>query len=453
MKKKSIFGAALALAIMGGALTACSTTNATSPIMLYSAQPAIAYSTVATQRTASDHNLANVKGQLGNFTVLEAPWQTDEVPASAMSPEEAAAIAESYIYDVFGKSIDGMYVMMSYSDCWQRPDAGRWIGLVSLTQPNTTRDTYAISPGPDDTIFTFTVDSVTGQRLEISYRPLGSPPIVIEHDTQPLWESPTGQAVQAMDDNELVDFIGITASQMDAYMQDVYEFARAHFANATVKNIALGRTVSTPTGLMHLSGLNVLLDTDANGNVFGTYVGIEFTVTAHDGREVIVTLTEWHQGYRTVQLWTPFIVENTTEETQVYRQIAPRNIPEEYREMWEADDAEVYRLRGLIVRGPNVSPDDFPPYALRTRAEMLDVIGRVVDIEARHYAMSREELVTRVTIAQVMVRLHRFDTVEDAFHYSFFDWVRENYTEENIAVYVEMGAPQWLIDRLMEEIA
>jgi len=474
MKRKSVLGTVFTLALIGGALTACSTASATSPVTTHNTNAAI-YSTVAqglhltsaaqsiagidTSKNPYDTDAKNLTTQSNrpgfapaNFTVEEADWQTDDVPACAMTAEEAARIAEQYIWDVFGKSIEGMYVTMSYSDCWLRPSKGRWTGSVSLTpQDMEAYHAYVICSSLIDIKFTFTIDSITGERLEISYHPLGSPPVNITHDTQPLWESPKGLAIQAMDDNELADFVGIAPEQLEIYIQEAYELAQAHFANTTVKNVALGRNVTTPTGPMQLPGIFVLLDTNADGSIFGTYTGLEFTVTNHEGSEAIVTITEWHQGYRAIRIWSVFDDVNVTEDS-LSRSATPRNIPEELREMWEADDAEVYRLRALNVPGSGISPDDFPPYALWTRAEMLDAIGRAVEIEAHHYAMSRDELAARAAIATMLIRAS-FLEPENAFHVSFFEWVRENYTEENIAIYEEMGAPQWLVDRLMLEIS
>jgi|GEM_PF-3597005 hypothetical protein len=123
---------------------------------------------------------------------------------------------------------------------------------------------------------------------------------------------------------------------------------------------------------------------------------------------------------------------------------------EEFKIVWEADEAEVARLRALNDAG--ATADSFAPYALLNRAELLEEISRVVEIEAYHYEMNREELVVRVSTANIIQRA--FSSDESEFNNSgYFEWVRDEYTEQDIAVYEELGAPQWLINRLIAEIA
>jgi len=453
MKKKLVLQTALALAFAGCALTACSnasaasiTGDATQYLVINGTTQAEVQLTGAAQSQADVNALANSNTTESNITIYMAPWQTDEIPSDAMPAEEAARVGEAYIYDVFGKSIDGMYVMMHYMDCWLRPEKGRWMGTVSLSQEeNDWGALVGVGLSPSDIMFSFTVDSTTGERLDISYTPLNSPPVVIEHDTQVLWESAQGQAVLAMDNIELAVFTGITPERMEIYTQVAYELAQAHFNNTTVQNITLGRSIITPSGPQYLQGIHVLLDTCENGNIFGTPVGLEFTATDHTGQEAIISINEWHEGYRYVRIWVHLF-----DETAVYTHII-RTIPEELREMWEADDAEVYRLRALNMRDNGISPDDLPAFAMWTRSELLNTIAMAVEVEPRHYAMTREELVVRATIAMVLVRNTRSENYE-SLHYSYFEWVRDNYTQQDIAVYEEMGAPQWLIDRLLYEI-
>jgi len=123
---------------------------------------------------------------------------------------------------------------------------------------------------------------------------------------------------------------------------------------------------------------------------------------------------------------------------------------DEFEIVWDADEAEVARLRALNDAG--AAADSFAPYALLNRTELLEEISRVVEIEAHHYEMNREELVVRTSTANIIQRAFHSD--ESEFNNSgYFEWVREEYTEQDIAVYEELGAPQWLLDRLIAEIA
>ena len=315
MKKKYILGAALALV---AALTACSNTNLPTPNYEAPTVPSVVISDTEIQFTSAiqtstegTQNSAEESFTQANFTVLIAPWQSDEIPTAAMTPEEAAEIGEVYIRDVFGESIDGMYVVMHYADCWLRPYRGRWQGIVTATvEPTDDEPSWYVidgsmgSWGIGEMRFHFSIDSETGERLEISYNAPNNPLVLPPHDTQPLWESAQGLAIQAMSNQELAIFVGISPEQLSAYTQDVIALAEAHFNNTALKNVAMGRNVITPNGPQRLQGIHVLLDTDEDGNIFGIPTGFEFTVTDYAGKEAIVTISEFNQGYRSVRIWS-----------------------------------------------------------------------------------------------------------------------------------------------------
>ena len=309
MKKKFILGTVLALA--GGILAACA--SASPSITVYEAphMPSVVIANTEVQFTSAIQNSTETGFVQANFTVAKAPWQTDQVPSFAMVVEEAAKIGEQYIWDVFGESIDGMYVIMHYADCWLRPSKGRWQGIVTLALDTANNETswYAVdgsmgSWGIGEMIFHFTIDAETGERLEISYNSPNSPMILVPHDTQPLWESAQGRAIQAMSNKELAKFVDVSPEQLNAYTHEVIRFAEAHFNGTAIKDVAMGRNVVTPNGLQRLQGIHVLLDTDEDGNIYGTPVGFEFTVTDYTGREAIVTIFEYNQGYRSIRIWS-----------------------------------------------------------------------------------------------------------------------------------------------------
>ena len=127
-------------------------------------------------------------------------------------------------------------------------------------------------------------------------------------------------------------------------------------------------------------------------------------------------------------------------------------MPEHLREMWAEDDAEVNRLLALKSTG-NLSAEELPAFQLWTRGEMLEQIGRLIDIEARHLEMSRENLVEYMRISTTVLRASRIP--EELFNVhadGYFSWVRETYTSQTVDIYEELNAPKWLVNRLRAEI-
>ena len=249
-----------------------------------------------------------------NITVESLLVQYDEIPASVMPMEEAAHVGAQYVWDTFGVNIDGMYVIMEYMDCWLRPGSGRWTGSVAFPADEAS-SIYAalVSPGREvswhwgETVFIFTVDATSGERLDISYRtPLGNhPPQIVEHDTQPLWESAQGRAIQAMNGYELAEFIGLSSEQLEAYRQEALALAQAHFNNTRIVSVELGVTFRSPYRTSHRPGIDLLLDTDAYGNIVGTFSGIVFTATDEHGNEAEIEIREW-LSFRSISVRTLF---------------------------------------------------------------------------------------------------------------------------------------------------
>ena len=237
----------------------------------------------------------------------------DEIPASVMPMEEAAHVGAQYVWDTFGVNIDGMYVIMEYMDCWLRLGSGRWIGSVALPEVNpSVYAAYRFGMGEVSwrwgaTVFIFTVDATSGERLDIAYRtPLGNhPPQIVEHDTQSLWESAQGRAIQAMNGYELAEFIGLSSEQLEAYRQEALALAQAHFNNAGIVSVELGVTFRSPYRTSHHPGIDPLLDTDADGNIVGTFSGIVFTATDEHGNEAEIEIREW-LSFRTISVRTLF---------------------------------------------------------------------------------------------------------------------------------------------------
>jgi len=399
-----------------------------------------------------------------SITVVSSPFRYDAAPPTAMSMEDAALMGAEYVWDVFGANLDGKYVIMNYMNCWLRPGHGIWQGVVALggdaPQAEWFSVTNTVSWEWGETTFSFTIDSVTGERMDISYfTPRGSHHSrYIAHDTQVLWESAQGRALQSMTGYQIAEFIGMPLEQVETYRQEATALASAHFNNSRVQTVELGVTFSTPVGPMRMPGVHILIDTDAGGNIIGTFEGIDFTVTDNNGTEAIVSIFEW-MGFRMLSVRTIVQMEDdhrvhipaTRHEHINIHYFQTTTVPAHLREMWEEDDAEVLRLSGLNSRG--VFADELPYFGLWSRWEMLEQIERLIPIEMRHLEMTRQELTRYVTVAATVTRLARMPEGENTMHYSFFDMVRENYTDADIDVYVELGAPEWLIDMLRMEIS
>ncbi|MCL2854174.1 MAG: hypothetical protein FWE21_00985 [Defluviitaleaceae bacterium] len=251
-----------------------------------------------------------------SYQTLPVGWNVTfhaEPPAiqmadGAMAMEEAALLGIQYIYDVFGENVDDMYLVMQYMDCWLVEGRGIWMGSAALgADAPASQNVVMLSPGDSwqwgVAPFFFKIDAATGERLEIAYHPVDAPASFVAHDTQPLWESPQGQAILAMSNEELAEFVGLTQEQLDTYKKEVAEIAQAHFNNSTLQSVRLGRIISTPSGYEELQGINVLVDTDENGDITATRIGLVFTATDHTGRTVTINLDEFHKGYRSIRIW------------------------------------------------------------------------------------------------------------------------------------------------------
>ena len=115
---------------------------------------------------------------------------------------------------------------------------------------------------------------------------------------------------------------------------------------------------------------------------------------------------------------------------------------------WIADE-NIRQENIAAVEEGAVASDELPGYWYMTQDEMIQRLGGFVEIEERHLTMSREELVERLRVGDIILRITTIEREEAELRLSdYFERAAENYTEQNIAVYEEMGAPVWLIDRL-----
>lgn len=158
------------------------------------------------------------------------------VPAVAMSMEEAAQIGARYIWDVFGASIDGMYVEMFFS---AHPSQSRsyWSGAVreeAFVYEYVMRDNLTIRAHNDAVLYQFRIDAVTGMRVDIISTPLRDRIVNILDDTmRDNAMSERYAMLEAgwfeMNVDEQLRFLEITLDDIADYISFARYLAGAHF--------------------------------------------------------------------------------------------------------------------------------------------------------------------------------------------------------------------------------
>ena len=222
------------------------------------------------------------------------------IPGTVMSMEEAAQIGAEYIWDVFGRNIDGMYVAMFYS-AWMGHGREHWHGQVFMTGEDM-RSRELFNP-----IFTFAIDSTTGKRIDISHMRQGG--IQGNHISEAQimeWRmSDEIIATREMDDNELMAHFNFTIDMLDAYTQRALGYAERHFNESTVMNIMLGRVLVDAVGNpMFIPGLNPNFTIDEDGNMHTGIGSISFTATDHTGREADIMISTTESLFHSVHIFT-----------------------------------------------------------------------------------------------------------------------------------------------------
>jgi hypothetical protein len=227
--------------------------------------------------------------QSPELTIDGQDWSNPDV--NAMSREEAAEIGAQYIWEVFGESIDGLYVrMLSYSV----PSETRayWRGTVhheEFTLPfglhsfigveiteemvNEMRIIGNMSSPPE--IFRFVIDAVTGERINISRDfDYGSDDMALLREMAQNEESRMimgnfYQTVQPPDD-------------ITKYAQAALDAAQRHFTGTQAVSVVLDNVYPAPYSFGR----------DSNGNIFVKYLSLNFLVTDSTGREAYVDVHE-----------------------------------------------------------------------------------------------------------------------------------------------------------------
>jgi len=165
------------------------------------------------------------------------PYSNNIPSANAISYEEAAKIGAQYIWDLYGESIDGKTVEMTYS---AQPFSSRayWHGTVANskddlsipenyeTYPAEEGDTIAATNIVDKTLYNFAIDAVTGERVSIYPNVnIPEPEYLSEGKTYTL--SPVQMEAMQYE----------APANVDEYAKIAEEFAQIHFNHSKVTSV------------------------------------------------------------------------------------------------------------------------------------------------------------------------------------------------------------------------
>ena len=286
MKKeiiKVVSATALCLGLFGAGflginnLVLASATEGVQPIQLVEAAVNIPVANVALQVSEE-----NQKPEMA----LSVIFYSSAMPSmNAMSYEAAAEAGAQYIWEMFGESIDGNMVHMTYSN---HPASIRslWIGRV--LKPDTflpTRIAMDQDTSIDErlhlhasTLFTFSIDAVTGERIDIlTYSHWMQPSEEVRTALDELHSRSQGRATE---ESIAIRDGGAPPAQLDNYIEAAREFAQRHFSTTEVVS----------TELVNINA--IAFDLDENGNLFATNRQLIFEVTDSTGRVADVAIVE-----------------------------------------------------------------------------------------------------------------------------------------------------------------
>jgi hypothetical protein len=238
-------------------------------------------SEIFTPAQNSEHLLPEAGiGRVQDGPIFTAPALTliyqhvHSAPASAMSMEEAAQIGARYIWDVFGTSIDGMYVHMFYT-AHAAYSRTYWHGTVRAERfdiENIMGDDREARIALNDAIlYNFRIDAITGMRVDVS---TGFRNTVSQDELLNRSMDERNATVEArwweLNLDEQLTFLGISIADVAGYIETARLLAEAHFAT------------EGPVG--KLSSLRVQL-----GDNGLELAAIEYVLT-HGNREAVISI-------------------------------------------------------------------------------------------------------------------------------------------------------------------
>lgn len=228
-----------------------------------------------------------------------------EVPPLALSLEEAAQIGAQYIWDMFGESIDGMYVELSFAN-WDHLTRAIWQGAVSTHDRDTlarnkyhntlheemmTRtdagedpmelrrdiETRAQAMRYEQADFYFTIDAVTGMRIDVFKNSVVMRGMTM-HESEAINEYIQRNWGHDRDNWHDAFTPDISRQEQEALVQVAKEYAQRHFNNTTVVNAEFGGAF---VNFVYIDG------------VITREISVNFRVTDDTGRDAYVAM---HQG-------------------------------------------------------------------------------------------------------------------------------------------------------------
>jgi len=207
-------------------------------------------------------------------------------PAAALSMQEAADLGARYIWDVFGVSIEGMYVEMHFAD-HERQTTTWWTGQVFIEDPANPTLRYIDHPNgaefgrPTRTalnLYMFTINGITGERIDISYQGARLP---VRYDSDVDARIDTDARINSGNEmrnamlesgwfdmtlDEQIIFVGLDSEALNAYTQAAVHFAEAQFNPVGTADVRLEtlRVIFTDVNTVYLEGFS-FITTSASG--------------------------------------------------------------------------------------------------------------------------------------------------------------------------------------------
>lgn len=211
------------------------------------------------------------------------------IPPYALSVEEAAFIGAYYVWDVLGKSIDGMYVRMLFNDS-SLSTRTHWVGFVSsninavMPQPGPAASEYARRYG----VLQFTIDGVTGERIKLWYYDdfLVNPTFEeIEQHSNDMRYLAVSSGWSDMSLDERKAKVGLTPERLEAYLQAAMKLAVRHFMGRY-----FDESVISDINLVDYSRHPLIIDGVLNekGDFVFVPVRLQFEATDNTGRAAII---------------------------------------------------------------------------------------------------------------------------------------------------------------------
>ena len=254
----------------------------------------------APQDTPAENHQAPIVTHTHNITVINVTFGEAEIIPTALSMGDAAQLGAQYIQDVFGESINGMYVDMSFEN-WEHMTRATWHGAVSVNRRNTLEhrarmnelnemfmERYNAGEDVDEihedmrdlfltntytpARFYFSIDAETGMRIDISqlsYARANQPmqdPMAMETYIENEWGGDWTAAFEA----------DVPAQEKEEIAQLAMQYAQRHFNTTTVTEIDSGTAFAS---LIYVG----------DGN-FDRYYSMFFTVTDETGRNATVSI-------------------------------------------------------------------------------------------------------------------------------------------------------------------